>query len=203
MDRGGGWYWFVRNAVRYGFFGPLGGLRVRGLENVPSDGPLIVASNHVSFADPPVVSCSMPRAVHFMAKEELFKPPVFGPLIASLKAFPVSRGAGDKAAIKKALEVLAQGHALLVFPEGTRGDGEELLPFQSGVALLAKRSGANVLPFGICGSRKLLPKGKSLPRWSPVTAHIGQPLTWEEFPKRDEFNAELRQRMESLLVSCH
>ena len=177
--QGTSWYWFVLWVARHvvlGFFS--GGLRIVGRENVPKEGPVILAPIHVSFFDPPVVSCASPRAVSFMAKEELFKPPVFGRLIRSLGAFPVRRGVVDKSSIRLAIERLKAGGALIMFPEGTRGDGKTMLPLQSGVAILAKRSGAAVVPVGVYGPHKMLPKGAKLPRFSRLKVSFGKPFTW-------------------------
>ncbi len=195
---GSGWYFVVLNFTRYVFFGLLsGGIRVRGKENFPKDGPVIVAPNHISFIDPPVTACASPRAIGFMAKEELFKPPVFVPLIRSLGAFPVKRGIGDKAAISLAIDRLKDGQSLLMFPEGTRGDGKTMRELQSGVALVARRSGAKVVPAGICGTHKMMPKGKSIPRFAKVTVVFGEPIAYADFASRDEFNAALRERLKA------
>lgn len=179
--RGTRWYFFVLWVARHIALRLFsGGLKIIGRENIPLEGPVILAPNHVSNFDPPVVSCGSPRCVVFLAKEELFKPPLFGPLIRSLNAYPVKRGAGDTTAVRLALEKLAEGHCLIIFPEGTRGDGRTLLPLQPGVAVLAKRSGAKVVPTGVYGTHKALPKGRKLPRFSRLRVAYGQPFTFAE-----------------------
>lgn len=170
--------------MRTGFFRATGGLQVVGAENVPLEGPLIVAPNHLSHLDPPVVACAIPRQLTFMAKEELFRVSWFSKLIRSLGAFPVRRGQADTEAIRVALSLLEEGRALLVFPEGTRGDGRQLLPVNRGVALLAKRSGAPVLPVAIAGAEKKWPRGAKLPRWGRMTISFGTPLIFSEFEER-------------------
>ena len=196
------WYWFVRTVVRYGFFKASGGLTVKGKHNVPRSGPLIVAPNHVSHLDPPAIACSIPRMVTFMAKEELFEHRAFGWLIRSLGSFPVRRGEGDTEAIRQAIALLGEGRAVLVFPEGTRGDGETMLPVNKGPGLLAKRSGAKVLPVGIVGTHRKWPKGKGRPRWGRVVVSYGEPMTFEEIAAsrpgeepREAFAAELSRRI--------
>jgi len=126
-------------------------LKVHGAERVPLDGPLIVASNHVSYFDPPALGVALPRPLSYMAKRELFEIPVLGSVIARLHAFPVDRSRGDVAAIKRCVRMLGDGAAVGIFPEGTRNrDGS--LPAQMGVSLLAALSGAPVLPAFISGT---------------------------------------------------
>jgi 1-acyl-sn-glycerol-3-phosphate acyltransferase len=184
--------WFVRNCI----FRPFGGIRTLHEDRIPKEGAVIVAANHTSFADPPVVACSQNvRQLNFMAKSELFKPPLFGPLIRRLGAFPVHRGEADTEAIRKTLSLLAQGKAVLVFPEGTRGDGKTLGEANKGVTLLARKSDALVLPVGICGAREWLPPGAKLPRRHTITVSFGEAYR----PKRDGFEADLMGRI-SVLV---
>lgn len=178
---GSRWYFFILWIARHlllRFFS--GGLKIIGRENVPKTGPVILAPNHVSFFDPPVVACGSPRALTFLAKEELFRPPIFGPLIRSVNAFPLKRGEGDTSAMKLALKKLEEGHCVIMFPEGTRGDGHALGPLQSGVAMLAKRSGASVVPVGIYGTHRILPKGRKLPGFSRLRVAYGRPFTYAE-----------------------
>ncbi|MFN3730138.1 MAG: lysophospholipid acyltransferase family protein [Fimbriimonadaceae bacterium] len=173
------WYDFVRGLVKVTFFGSIGGLKTIHGERVPKDGPLIVAPNHLSVLDPPAIACAIQRRLNFMAKEELFRG-IFGRLIASVGAFPVRRGEGDSEAIRRAMAMLESGRAVLIFPEGTRGDGESLLPLNRGVALMAKRTGAKVLPMGIVGTQRLLPKGSKKLKRGRITVVVGKPFTYEE-----------------------
>jgi 1-acyl-sn-glycerol-3-phosphate acyltransferase len=202
------WYAFVRGFVRAAFFHGTGGFCVRGLENVPRTGPLIVSPNHVSHLDPPAAACAMPRPITFMAKAELFDHRLFGALISSLGSFPVRRGEGDMEAIRTALRLLEQGKAVLMFPEGTRGDGKTLLPFNKGVGMIAKRSGAPVLPVGISGTHKRWPRGAKKPKWGRVTVAFGPPLTFAETAvhateaeNREAFARELERRILELCRS--
>lgn len=200
------WYWTVRAIAKWLFFKGWGGLEVRGLHNVPRKGSLIVAPNHVSHLDPPVIACSLPRKITFMAKGELFRG-VLGRLISSLGAFPVTRGEGDIESMRKAIHLLEEGQAVLIFPEGTRGDGVSMLPINRGVAMLAKRTGAAVLPVGIVGTHKTWPKGRSKPRRGKVVVCFGEPFGYAEIASResekdnrDLFAAELSKR---ILVLCN
>lgn len=204
--RPGLWYRFVRGLVRWAFFKPYTRLVVTGRENVPKSGPLIVAPVHLSHLDPPVTTVAMTRPIAFMAKKELFEVKVFGPLIKSLGAFPVKRGGGDLSAFKLALEILGDEKALLVFPEGSRGDGETMGEIQSGVALLAKRSGAQVLPVGISGTQHVLPKGASKPRRAKIKVHIGEPFDYASVSMtngKEDKNAFSKALQQRLLAACH
>lgn len=206
MDRGTIWYqfaaWFCRNLV----FRPLGGITVKGIDNVPEKSPLLVAPIHLSHFDPPLVGSTSPRHLRFMAKKELFKFPL-GPLILSLGAFPVSRGEGDSAAVRRTLAELADGQAVLVFPEGTRGDGITLGKIQLGLAMIAKKSGAHIIPVGLSGPQKMLPKGESRPHRAKLTVVFGKPFTYDEVAihdneraNREAFISELQTR---LIAACH
>jgi 1-acyl-sn-glycerol-3-phosphate acyltransferase len=201
------WYRFVRWAVRTFYFGAVtGGMRSVGEENVPRSGAVIVAPNHVSNLDPPITSCGTRRPIAFMAKEELFKG-LFGKLISSLGAFPVKRGEGDTESIRRAIALLGEGRALLVFPEGTRGDTVTMLPINRGVAMLARRTGAQVVPVGIAGTHIVAPKGKK-GRRHRITITYGKPFRYEdvaigetEKEKREAFAAELGNRIRALCES--
>ena len=126
--------------------------RAYGVENVPREGALIVACNHLSYLDPARARASAPRRISFMAKKELFEIPVLGPVIRAVGAYPVDRQGSAKAAIKRSLAVLQDGGAVGIFPEGTRNlDGRGRSP-RPGVALLAALSGAPVLP--VCVARR-------------------------------------------------
>jgi 1-acyl-sn-glycerol-3-phosphate acyltransferase len=200
------WYGFVRWLVRVFFFKFSGGFRAVGLENVPRTGALIVAPNHASHLDPPATACAMPRPIAFMAKKELFGHKLFGALIRSLDAFPVQRGEGDTEAIRKTLKLLQEGRAVLVFPEGTRGPGERLLPFNKGVGMIAKRSGAAVLPVGIVGTAAKWGRGSKKPKWGKVAVVFGRPFSYgdvagrsSEAEAREAFVRELEKR---ILEAC-
>jgi len=144
---------------------------------VPATGPVLIVSNHVSVLDPPFVGASAPRPLFFMAKEELFRIPLFGRLIRALNARPVRRDGSDTRALKAALAQLEEGRALLVFPEGTRGEeGQPLREGKAGVGMLAVLSGAPVVPVYVSGTGAALPRGRSVPRPARVRVTFGPPL---------------------------
>jgi 1-acyl-sn-glycerol-3-phosphate acyltransferase len=170
--------------VLYGILKPLAvalmrllfRLEVHGQEHVPATGPVLLVSNHVSVLDPPLVGGASPRELHFMAKEELFRIPLFGRLIASLNARPVRRDGSDSRALKAALRLLEEGRALLVFPEGTRGVEGQLGDGKPGAGMLAVMSGAVVVPVHVSGSGRALPAGRMVPRPAKVRVRFGPPL---------------------------
>ena len=146
--------------------------QIKGKENIPPEGPLLIVANHLNLADPPIVSVSIARETRFMAKEELFKAKFTGYFIGSFGAFPVRRSQADTRAVRQALKILADGLALVVFPEATRSPDAQLQPAFPGAALIAVRSGAPILPIGITGTEKM--RGKTWPFRRPrITVNIG------------------------------
>ena len=157
--------------------GALSGWEVRGREHVPPSGGVIVASNHISFWDPPLVGTAAIRELHFLAKEELFRPPVLGSLIRSYNAIPIRRGVADLSGLNKAMDVLRAGHALIMFPEGTRNRSGELRSARPGVGMLAVATDARVVPAYISGSDR---PGKWLFRRGSLRVSFGPSRTWRE-----------------------
>jgi 1-acyl-sn-glycerol-3-phosphate acyltransferase len=147
-------------------FGLLYRYRCDGLKNIPDAGPLLIVSNHQSFLDPIVVGIGVwqRRHLYAMARSSLFRNPVFGGILRFMNTFPVDRGAADMAAMRRAIEVMKTGQALMVFPEGTRtGDGKTL-PFKPGIMLLVKRAGATVVPVAVDGAFDIWPRTRKLPK---------------------------------------
>jgi 1-acyl-sn-glycerol-3-phosphate acyltransferase len=163
-------------------------LEVKGREHVPPSGPVVLVCNHVSLLDPPLVGGASPRELYFMAKDELFRLPLFGRLIAALHARPVRRDGSDSRALKAALRLLGEGRALLVFPEGTRGVEGRLGEGKPGAGMLAVMSGAAVVPVHISGSGRALPPGRTIPRPAKVRIRFGPPLHFK--PARSEDRKE-------------
>ena len=149
--------------------------QVRGRENIPSQGPVLVIVNHLNLADPPLVSVSLGRKAVFMAKEELFRSSFSSYFIGSFGAFPVHRGQLDREALRQADKVLADGLALIMFPEATRSKTTQLQPAFPGSALIALRSGAPILPVAITGTERI--KGVMWILHRPrLTVTIGPPF---------------------------
>ena len=149
--------------------------KVTGREHVPRTGGVLIIANHTSYADPPIVGAVFPRPVNFMAKSELFFFPL-GPIIQRVHAFPVRRGAGDRAALRTAIRMLREGKCLLIFPEGMRSPEGKLIALEQGAAFVALVSGAQVVPLGIDGADRLLPRHSPLPRPAKLRVAIGPPV---------------------------
>jgi 1-acyl-sn-glycerol-3-phosphate acyltransferase len=149
----------------------LFGYRVHGKEKVPSDGPLIVASNHRQYADPVLVCVAVPRRLQWMAKKQLFVFP-FRKFFEFIGSFPVDREGGGRSAIRAALAFLAEGWALGIFPEGTHRGAGAFRGAKSGVVVLALRSGARVLPVHV----GKLPGPLSRLRGRRLEIFVGEPL---------------------------
>jgi len=158
-----GWFFF------YVVFSILYRREVSGLENLPAEGSYILAANHLSYADPPLVGTCLKKQIYFIAKKELFDIPVFGWLISKTNAFPVDRAGSDVGALKNALKLLASGKILLVFPEGTRYKPGKIRNLKRGAAMLAVLANVPVVPVAVINSDKLL-------RLRKVKVRFGTPL---------------------------
>ena len=172
-------YGFLRGLMRFltrtVLFGGL--FRVEGLENIPREGPLIVTPNHFGTVDPPMVPALIPRGDTWsMAKSEYFRSPFNRWMFAQYHAFPVVRHTPDRAALRRSFDLLKDGHALIIYPEGTRVAAGVLSKPEPGAGFIAQKSGAPVLPVALAGTREVMPKGAILPRRSPVTVRFGKPF---------------------------
>jgi 1-acyl-sn-glycerol-3-phosphate acyltransferase len=151
--------------------------RVTGLENIPLQGPVLIAPIHRSNVDFTFTLFMSPRKVFFMAKDGVFKFKPFGRLLVHLGAFPIHRAATtDRDSMNSAQEVLHQGQVLVLFPEGTRKEGLLVGPLQDGAMFIAARTGATVVPVGIAGSDRAMPLGAKFPRPSRIRIVIGAPI---------------------------
>ncbi len=154
----------------------LFGLRVEGAEKIPLEGPVILASNHMSFLDPVVMGVACPRVVSYMSRDDVFKYPILHWLLPRLYAIPVARGTGDLAAIKAAIRVLKSGMAFGIFPEGRRSRTGHIEPFKIGTAAIALRTGARIVPAAIIGSDKAWPVGGWPRLRRPIRVVFGDPI---------------------------
>jgi 1-acyl-sn-glycerol-3-phosphate acyltransferase len=171
------------------------GFRAVHPENVPMDGPAIVACNHVSYLDPVVLGIGFRRPVTYLAKKELFTIPVLGPVITALGVYPLDREAGGVAAVRSALRALKDGRCIGIFPEGTRNLTGQVQG-KGGAALLAALSGAPVIPAAISGTRRVRP-------FHPIRVVYGEPIQVERKRKADgddleKWTEEIMRRIRAL-----
>jgi len=164
----------------------------------------IIAPNHASYLDPPVVSVSWPDEVQFLAKEALFKSFLFGHLIRALNSHPVRGTASDIAVFKLIHKLLEEGKKVIVFPEGGRTQNGNLQPIKHGISLLAAKSGAPVIPTYIEGAFAAWPPGRKFPKiCGKLTVVFGSPIYFEEFAhlQKKEAHQALADRLQEKLAS--
>jgi 1-acyl-sn-glycerol-3-phosphate acyltransferase len=163
-------YAFVSGLSRWSFR-LLTGVEAYGLDRLPRTGKIIIASNHRSNLDPPLLGAIVPREVHFFAKEELFKTKLIGSFIRYLNAFPVRRGEFDRNSLTMCLDVLKRNGALIFFPEGTRAPADGFLKAKLGLGWVVALSRATVVPVYLHGTSEKVPKYRSRPGVSIVFGH--------------------------------
>lgn len=151
-------------------------LRLEGEENIPASGPAILAMNHQSFLDPPMLGCMVRGEIYYLARRSLFDKPVLKWLLPRVNVIPVDRDGQDRSALKQVIRLLEEGKRVLIFPEGTRSRDGRLLPAKAGLGMIAAKTGAPVVPLRIFGSGKALPRDSGRLRFVPVRIRAGAPL---------------------------
>lgn len=180
---------FIVNVIfRLVFF-----IDVKGKNNIPKEGRVILCSNHISNLDPIILGMSMPRQIHYMAKKELFQNKILGKIVRMLGTFPVDRQSADLSAIRAALNVLKNEGCLGIFPEGTRVREEKIDNAKPGIALISIKGKAPIVPIFI--------KSKYKP-FSRVTIIVGEPMYLNEFDSKklstDEYKALSQKIMQTI-----
>ncbi len=158
------------------------GLQIFGRENIIEEGPAILASNHQSFLDPPLVGSNLHRQIHYLARKTLFDIPVLGKLLPHLNVIGVDRDGADMSALKSVIRLIKDGGCTIVFPEGTRSPDGSLLPARAGLGLIVAKTLAPVVPVRIFGAYDAFPRSAKLPRSAPLTVVFGEPM---RFTKAD------------------
>lgn len=174
--------------------------QVFGARNVPSTGGVLLVSNHVSYVDPVFMGAAVDRNLHYMARSTLFKPGLVERFLLSMNAFPVHLGVPDRGAIRRALQLLDDGNALHIFPEGTRSVDGTLGAAQAGVTLIAHRTTAPVVPVFLDGTGKVLPRGAKMMKPAKVKLSFGRPLDLEHY-RKVKSSREIRAKIGEVVMS--
>jgi 1-acyl-sn-glycerol-3-phosphate acyltransferase len=153
--------------------------RVYNPERVPENGPVILASNHTSFLDPPLVGAGLKRDINYLARESLFRFPAIGALLRSWNSVPVDREGGGAAGLRAILDRLLDGGAIILFPEGTRSRDGKLQAARSGIGLTVIKSQAVVVPVRVFGTYEAYGRHHGFPRPKRVAVKYGQPMRFE------------------------
>ena len=173
-------------------------LKVYGSRNVPPRGGVLLVSNHQSYLDPVLLGVRVRRPLSYLAKSELFGNRGFTWLIRSLGAFPVRQGSGDVGAVKQTIERLREGHALNIFPEGSRTDNGQMLPLEKGVALVIRKAEVPVIPVAIQGAYRAWPKNRSVFHPAPIRLLYGPPMDLSKMD-RDQIIATIDSELHEML----
>ena len=181
-------------------------LDICGSVNVPRRGAVLLAPNHISDADPPLVSLAAPRPLWFMAKREIFEMGKLGPLIRFFGAFPVDQHGFDRAALRHAQSLLENKQAVVVFPEGRCSPSAELEPALPGAVMLALRANAPVVPVGIWNTPRIVPYAATVPRptFARVVVYFAPPIRFDDLadlPKR-EMREAATQRLHDAIAAA-
>ena len=183
------------------FMNTFGRLDVSGLENVPEEG-CIFASNHMSFIDPPLIGCCIPKEMFFLARKTLLDNPVLKVALPHCNVIPIDRGAADVGAFKKVFSVLKDGHSILLFPEGTRSKDGKPLKAQGGAGMMACMARVPVVPVRLFGTNEVLRRGTFLPRRADIKVCFGKPIYPKDFdPGKkcpDRFHEASRRFMDAI-----
>jgi 1-acyl-sn-glycerol-3-phosphate acyltransferase len=192
------WLYVVARLLLVGVVTAYGRVRMRGTGHLPAAGPAIIVSNHPSDVDPILLGVAFPRTLHFLADVVQFRRGFVGPVIERLAAIPVHKGTPDRAALEKALTVLAAGGVVVLFAEGDLYRQEAPVAFRSGVAFLAAHSGAPVVPVAISGAERLWSGGR--PHWPWISVDVGAPLSWDGGPRGRAAYAAMATRLRDAVL---
>jgi 1-acyl-sn-glycerol-3-phosphate acyltransferase len=194
------WYEFLRLIVK-NIAVSVFHVRYSGVKNIPSQGGVLVVSNHQSHFDPPLIGLGSSRRLNYLARDTLFRYAPFRWLIKSLDAIPIDREGIGLAGIKQSLKRLKQGEIVLIFPEGTRTPDGQIKTFRPGFTSLAVRSRAAILPAAIEGAYQCWPKSRLFPRPGKIYVCYGQPILPREYEDMDE--RDLLVLVEKRIRQCH
>ncbi len=151
-------------------------LTINGREHLPKEGPFVLAPVHRSYLDTPFAGCVRSKRMRFMGKDTMWKNRQFGWVLSAFGAFPVTRGTADREALRRAIEVLESGEPLVLFPEGERKQGPVVQPLFDGAVYIAIKAGVPIVPVGIGGSERVMPKKSKFIYPRKVHIEIGPPI---------------------------
>ncbi|MEZ0323336.1 MAG: lysophospholipid acyltransferase family protein [Hydrogenothermaceae bacterium] len=188
-------FYIVRPLFRY-----LLRIKAEGTENIPKNGGCIIAANHRSHLDPPVLNIISPRPILFMAKKELFEVPFLGWFIRKAGAIPVNRDNKDVSALKKALNVLKDGYCIGIFPEGTRSKPGEFRKAQPGVGFLIEKAKVPVIPVLIEGTDKVFPVKAKFPKlfMYNIEVKVGKPVNFHGLSSYEHIAEKVMEEIKNL-----
>ncbi len=169
-------------------------VRYRCQRNIPRNGPLIFAPNHVSYYDPTLIGAGIPFRLRFMAWDALFRVPMVKQILLTYGGYPVKLQSADKAAIEQTLRILRNGEAVMIFPEGTRSDDGTLKPLEQGVARMALQTGATIVPVTVTNAYESWPMSRMVPRlFVPFTIKYHPPIPVPVLANRSELRGRIEQ----------
>lgn len=163
-----------------------------GIDNIPSDTGAVVATNHASNLDPPLIGMHLPRPLFTMAKESLHDIPLFGSLIRTFYSFPVRRGVFDRKALRRAKKIIETKNLLLMFPEGTRTRDGNLQKARAGIGKIVYEAECPVVPGYVSGSYDAMPAGSWFPRPKKTSTHFGKPISFDDIFSNDHERGNLK-----------
>ena len=159
--------------------------RVIGAENMIEEGPCIIAANHCSYLDPPLVGVACKRAIHYLARKSLLDVPILGPILPELNVIPVDQKNADRSALMGAIRVVKNGGAVLIFPEGTRSPDGRFQCAQPGIGMIVAKTGAPVVPVRVRGSFEALSRDCKFPKGTPIAVQVGKRLIFNPEETKD------------------
>jgi len=169
------WYTLSKIVARLFF-----GFRIVHRERMIEEGPVILASNHQSYFDPPLVGICSRRGVYYLARKTLLQVPLLGKLLPEINVIPVDRDGNDMSALKAVIRTVKAGNGVLLFPEGTRSPDGKLLPGKAGIGLVIAKTRAPVQPVRIFGSHEAFPKGSGKISAVPITVVVGEAIRFSD-----------------------
>jgi len=177
-------------------------ISAQGMENFPLEGPVIVVANHTSYLDAGILGGVLPRKVHFVVLTRMFALRRLRWFYTGMQTIPVDPGAGQRGPIRRCVEVLRSGHVLGIFPEGSRSEDGRLGELQEGAALLAKLSGAPVIPIGVQGAFEAFPRGVFLPRPRKIRMRVGKALLFADLLTQGTDSREALRQLTSQMKAA-